>query len=59
MTNEQDEERDPLGDTAQHPRVEVSPDEKLEGTNTIASNVPGAQSAESDEIKTEFNPNTE
>ena len=59
MADEQNEERDLLGDTAQHPRVELSPDEKLEDNSTIASPVPGAHTAESAEVKKEFNPNTE
>ena len=59
MADEQNQERDLLSDTAQHPRVELSPDEKLEENSTIASPVPGAQSAENTEVKKEFNPNTE
>ncbi|MCA1816837.1 MAG: hypothetical protein LC746_10600 [Acidobacteria bacterium] len=45
--------------TAQHPRVEQSPGEKLSSEQPLASPVPGAQSAESDEVKSEVNPNTE
>ena len=45
--------------TAQHPRVEQSPGEKLSGDKPLASPVPGAQSAESDEVKAEVRPNTE
>ena len=45
--------------TEQHPRVEMSPGEKLSDDQPLASPVPGAQSAESDEIKKEVNPNTE
>ncbi|HLL73912.1 MAG TPA: hypothetical protein VK421_01335 [Pyrinomonadaceae bacterium] len=59
MADEQNEGRDLLSDTAQHPRVELSPDEKLEENSTIASPVPGAQTAENTEVKKEFNPNTE
>ena len=59
MADEQREERDLLSDTAQHPRVELSPDEKLADSQTIASPVPGAQTAEDTEVKKEFNPNTE
>ena len=59
MADEQNEERDLLSDTAQHPRVELSPDEKLTDNQTIASPVPGAQTAEDTEVKKEFNPNTE
>ena len=59
MADEQNQERDLLSDTAQHPRVELSPDEKLEDSPTIASPVPGAQTAEDTEVKKEFNPNTE
>ena len=59
MADEQNEERDLLGDTAQHPRVELSPDEKLADSQTIASPVPGTQTAEDTEVKKEFNPNTE
>ena len=59
MADEQNEDRDPLSDTAQHPRVELSPDEKLEESPIIASPVPGAHTAEDAEVKKEFNPNTE
>jgi hypothetical protein len=59
MADEQNQERDLLSDTAQHPRVELSPDEKLADTDTIASPVPGAQTAEDTPAKKEFNPNTE
>jgi hypothetical protein len=59
MADEQNEGRDRLSDTAQHPRVELSPDEKLEESPTIASPVPGAQTAEDTAAKKEFNPNTE
>ena len=59
MADEQNEERDLLSDTAQHPPVEVSPDEKLAGSQTIASPVPGANTAENTQVKKEFNPNTE
>lgn len=59
MEDEQKQERERPGDTAQHPRVELSPDEKLEESQTIASPVPGAQTAEKSEVKKEFNPNTE
>jgi hypothetical protein len=59
MADEQNEGRDQLSDTAQHPRVELSPDEKLEDRSTVASPVPGAQAAEDTEVKKEFNPNTE
>ena len=59
MADEQKEEHDLLSDTAQHPRVELSPDEKLADTSTIASPVPGAHTAEDTEVKQEFNPNTE
>ena len=59
MEEEQNEERDLLSDTAQHPRVELSPDEKLEDKSIIASPVPGAHTAEDTEVKKEFNPNTE
>ena len=45
--------------TAQHPRVEQSPGEKMSDDKPLASPVPGAQSAESDEVKSEANPNTE
>jgi hypothetical protein len=45
--------------TEQHPRVEMSPGEKLSDNKPLASPVPGAESAESDEIKKEVNPNTE
>ena len=45
--------------TAQHPKVELSPGEKLSGDKPLASPVPGAQSAESDEVKSEVKPNTE
>lgn len=59
MADEQNEERDLLSDTAQHPRVELSPDEKLQDSTTIASPVPGAHTAEDTGVKQEFNPNTE
>lgn len=59
MIDEGKEGHNPLEDTAQHPPVEISPDEKLAGTNTIASPVPGAQTIEGDSVKQEFNPNTE
>jgi hypothetical protein len=59
MADEQKEERDLLSDTAQHPRVELSPDEKLADSQTVASPVPGAQTAEDTEVKKESNPNTE
>ncbi len=59
MADERNEGRDRSGDTAQHPPVETSPDEKLEDNPTIASPVPGAQTAEDTEVKNEFNPNTE
>jgi hypothetical protein len=59
MAEEQKEERDILSDTAQHPRVELSPDEKMEESRTIASPVPGAHTAEDAPAKKEFNPNTE
>ena len=59
MADGQKEERDPLSDTAQHPRVELSPDEKLADTQIIASPVPGANTAEDTQVKKEFNPNTE
>jgi hypothetical protein len=45
--------------TEQYPRVELSPGEKLADSQTIASPVPGAQSAGSEEIKKEVNLNTE
>ena len=59
MADEQKQERDLLGDTAQHPRVELSPDEILEDKQPAASPVPGAQTAEDTAAKKEFNPNTE
>ena len=59
MADEQKEERDRLSDTTLHPRVELSPDEKLEEAPTIASPIPGAQRAEDSAPKKEFNPNTE
>ena len=59
MSDENKEVSDTIGDTAQHPPVEISPDEKLAGTATIASPVPGAQTIEGDSVKQEFNPNTE
>ncbi len=59
MADEQKQERDLLGDTAQHPRVELSPDELLEDKQPVASPVPGAQNPESDEVKREINPNSE
>ena len=59
MADEQREERDLLSDTAQHPRVELSPDEKLADSQTAASPVPGAQTAGDTEVKREFKPNTE
>jgi hypothetical protein len=59
MSDEGKEEvQNSLGDTAQHPRVEIGPDEKLAEKQITAPLVPGAESAES-EIKGEFNPNTE
>jgi hypothetical protein len=45
--------------TEQYPKVELSPGEKLADNQTIASPVPGAQSAGSEEIKKEVNLNTE
>ena len=45
--------------TAQYPKVEMSPGVKLSDEHPLASPVPGAQSAESDEVKSEVNPNTE
>jgi hypothetical protein len=45
--------------TEQYPKVELSPGEKLADKHTIASTVPGAQSAGSEEIKKEVNLNTE
>jgi hypothetical protein len=58
MNNTRD--REEIGATTeQHPRVERSPGEKLSDEQPLASPVPGAQSAESDEIKKEVNPNTE
>jgi hypothetical protein len=45
--------------TEQYPKVELSPGEKLADSQTLASPVPGAQSAGSDEIKKEVNLNTE
>lgn len=59
MADEQNEERDLLSDTAQHPRVELSPDEKLADSTIIVSPVPGAHTAEDTGVKKEFNPNTE
>jgi hypothetical protein len=59
MADEQKQERERPGDTAQHPRVELSPDEKLEENQTIASPVPGAQTSGESGVKKEFNPNTE
>jgi hypothetical protein len=45
--------------TEQYPKVELSPGEKLADNQTLASPVPGAQSAGSEEIKKEVNLNTE
>ncbi|MCA1630435.1 MAG: hypothetical protein LC785_01965 [Acidobacteria bacterium] len=45
--------------TEQYPKVELSPGEKLADNQTLASPVPGAQSAASEEIKKEVNLNTE
>ncbi|HEX8162398.1 MAG TPA: hypothetical protein VF538_11030 [Pyrinomonadaceae bacterium] len=45
--------------TEQYPKVELSPGEKLADSQTLASPVPGAQSAASEEIKKEVNLNTE
>jgi hypothetical protein len=45
-------------DTAQHPPVEVSPDEKLSGPGSSSPRVPGTQNTDS-EIKGERSPNTE
>jgi hypothetical protein len=39
--------------------AELSPSEKLEGVQPSGSLVPGAQNPESEEIKSEVNPNTE
>jgi hypothetical protein len=43
----------------QTPTAELSPSEKLEGVKPSGSLVPGAQNPESEEIKSEVNPNTE
>jgi hypothetical protein len=53
------EEEEVGATTEQHPRVEMSPSEKMSDEHPLASPVPGAQSAESDEIKKEVNLNTE
>ena len=54
------ETQDEVGATTeQYPKVELSPGEKLADNKTIASPVPGAQSAASEEIKKEVNLNTE
>jgi hypothetical protein len=45
--------------TEQYPKVELSPGEKLADSQTLASPVPGAQSAASEEIKKEVNLNTD
>jgi hypothetical protein len=57
--NKDGQEQEVGATTEQYPRVEMSPGEKLDDNRPLASPVPGAQSAESDEIKKEFNPNTE
>ena len=38
---------------------ELSPSEKLEGVKPSGSLIPGAENPESEEIKSEVNPNTE
>jgi hypothetical protein len=43
----------------QEARVEASPAEKLEDQQPTGSLTPGAENPESEEIKTEINPNTE
>ena len=54
------ETQDEVGATTeQYPPVALSPGEKLADNQTIASPVPGAQSAGSEEIKKEVNLNTE
>ena len=58
MSDENKEVSDSIGDTAQHPPVRVSPDEKLAEPTVAGPRVPGTENAESD-IKGEFNPNTE
>ena len=45
--------------TEQHPPVEPGPTEEMSETRITAPLVPGAQSAESSEVKNEVNPNTE
>ncbi|MDQ3907549.1 MAG: hypothetical protein M3268_04315 [Acidobacteriota bacterium] len=45
--------------TEQHPPVRPGPTEEMTETHITAPLVPGAQSAESAEIKKEVNPNTE
>ncbi|MFL6229643.1 MAG: hypothetical protein ACJ741_12800 [Pyrinomonadaceae bacterium] len=58
MSDNRDEQE--IGaNTEQHPRVELGPTEKMEDSHITAPLVPGAQSAESDEIKREVNLNTE
>jgi hypothetical protein len=57
--NDNKEEEEVGATTEQHPPVEMSPGEKMSDNKPLASPVPGAQSAESDEIKKEVNLNTE
>jgi hypothetical protein len=58
--NDNEETQGEVGATTeQYPKVELSPGEKLADSQTIASPVPGAQSAGSEEIKKEVNLNTE
>ena len=58
MMNQDERQDEPVNDEQQG-TAELSPSEKLEGVTPTGSLVPGAENPESEEIKTEVNPNTE